>query len=366
VAESWTVLVPIGNLVLADEGVNREFRVDRVTFVHRDRLPFVRRRLRLGVHVSELKKLKKSRRFERFFEAAEAYAVVTHSGSRKEAERRCLEIVREGLHLLSLSQLGYSPSRTLMKPLVPQGEVVHSYVDYLSVRSRAAKQDSAPLDGLKITAQKDDFLVIGAPWKHFQDTVFFTNLLKILRRETKVEAGWRDELRRAAVMKGEGVGTNDLLKSFLWNMVALEILLTENEERKMLETLPKRAEALLGWVFYWEQRDYWHRIGDVYMKRNALIHQGRSDLITDKDFGIYGSSAVNVLANLVNLPILNSKNAVIAFLERVEAERILGVKPKVRPKDMRFFTSRVTFEFPDTDVRFSISTDDFSVIPSDT
>jgi hypothetical protein len=246
VAESWTVLVPIGNLVLADEGVNREFRVDRVTFVHRDRLPFVRRRLRLGVPVSELKKLKKSRRFERFFEAAEAYAVVTHSGSRKEAERRCLEIVREELHLLSLSQLGYSPSRTLMKPLVPQGEVVHSYVDYLSVRSRAAKQDSAPLDGLKITAQKDDFLVIGAPWKHFQDTVFFTNLLKILRRETKVEAGWRDELRRAAVMIGEGVGTNDLLKSFLWNMVALEILLTENEERKMLETLPKRAEALLG------------------------------------------------------------------------------------------------------------------------
>jgi hypothetical protein len=119
-------------------------------------------------------------------------------------------------------------------------------------------------------------------------------------------------------------------------------------------------------VFYWEQRDYWHRIGDVYKKRNALIHQGQSDLITDKDLAFTDHLLVNVLANLVNLPILNSKNAVIAFSERIEAERILGVKPKVRPKDMRFFTSRVTFVFPDTDVRFSISTDDFSVIPSDT
>src|SRR5215212_274181 len=117
-SESWTFLVPIGNLVLT-EAVGREFKLDRVTFVHRDRLPHVRERLRLGVRVSELKK---SPRLKRFFEVAEAYAVVTESGSRKDVgdiKRRCLKMVKDELHLLSLSQLGYSP-RALMKPIVPE------------------------------------------------------------------------------------------------------------------------------------------------------------------------------------------------------------------------------------------------------
>jgi hypothetical protein len=182
-SESWTFLVPIGNLVLT-EAVGREFRVDRVTFVHRDRLPLVRERLHLGVRVSELKK---RRRLKRFFEVAEAYAVVTESGSRRGVERRCLEMVREELNLLSLSQLGYS-LRALMRPIVPEGEVVHSYVDYLTVRSRAAAQDSAPWDSFEITAQKSD-VVLDERWKRFQNMLFFASLLKILRRETHVDAG---------------------------------------------------------------------------------------------------------------------------------------------------------------------------------
>lgn len=185
--ESWTYLVPIGNLMLT-EAVGREFKVDRVAVVHRDRLPLVRERLSLGVRVSELKK---RRRLKRFFEVAEAYAVVTESGSRREVERRCLEILREELHLLSLSQLGYS-LRALTRPIVPEGEAVRSYVNFLTVCSRAPAQDSAPRDGL-VPLQKRD-MVMDAGWKRFQNELFFTNLLKILRRETKVEAGWRDEL----------------------------------------------------------------------------------------------------------------------------------------------------------------------------
>jgi hypothetical protein len=127
-SESWTFLVPIGNLVLT-EAVGREFNVDRVTFVYRDRLPLVREKLGLGERVSELKK---RRRLKRFFEVAEAYAVVRQSGTRKGVERRCLEIVREELHLLSLSQLGHS-FRGQMRPVLPAGEEVHSYVDFLIV-----------------------------------------------------------------------------------------------------------------------------------------------------------------------------------------------------------------------------------------
>ena len=63
-SESWTFLVPIGNLVLT-EAVGREFNVDRVTFVHRDRLPLVREKLGLGERVSELKKRRRLKRLRR-------------------------------------------------------------------------------------------------------------------------------------------------------------------------------------------------------------------------------------------------------------------------------------------------------------
>ncbi len=53
--ERWTFVVPVEILVLTD-AVSREFKVERVTFVHRARLPYVRKKLGLGVPVSELKK----------------------------------------------------------------------------------------------------------------------------------------------------------------------------------------------------------------------------------------------------------------------------------------------------------------------
>jgi hypothetical protein len=120
-------------------------------------------------------------------------------------------------------------------------------------------------------------------------------------------------------MIGEGVGANDLLKSFLWNMLA-----------------------------FWEEEDYKGRIRELYRKRNDLIHQGRRDRITHEDLAFTDHLLVNLLANLVNLPIFNSKDAVIDFSKKLEAERILGVKPRVRPKDLRFVTSEVRIQDPAT------------------
>lgn len=46
---------------------------------------------------------------------------------------------------------------------------------------------------------------------------------------------------------------------------------------------------------------------------------------------------LNLLSNLVAFPrLFRSKDAVVEFSEKVEAERILGAKPRVRPKDLRF------------------------------
>jgi hypothetical protein len=188
--ESWLLIVPVDELYLRD-AVDREFRVDRVRFVDRDKLPRVRKRLGLGIRVSELKK---TPWVKEFFERSPALAVVRGSGTQEEVEHQGLGLVREELTLLALSHLGYS-KRKQMGPVVPAGEVSYASMNYLLARRRDMSgsfkwRRTAPL------AQMD----LDGIWKNHQDYGFFTKLLKILRRETKVQGGWRKELRRASVM----------------------------------------------------------------------------------------------------------------------------------------------------------------------
>jgi hypothetical protein len=326
--EKWVFVVPVDALYLTDT-VGKEFRVDRVRFVHRDKLPRVRRRLGFGMPVSELKK---TTWVKEFFERAPALAVVRGSGTQEEVEQKCLELVREELSLLSLSQLGYSKRRQ-MGPIVPAGEVSHASVNYMVARSRdmtgtLMARRTAPITQMRLDER----------WKNHQDHVFFTSLLKILRQETKVQASWRKELRRASVMLGESVGSNDPFKSFLWNMVVLEMLLTKDEKGEMLDILPKRVGALLDGFAYWKADNYEGRIKNAYKKRNALLHQGRRDEVTDQDIAFIDHILVNVLRNLVSHPkLFSSKDAFVNFSEKVEAQRTLGVKkPRVRPKTIRF------------------------------
>jgi hypothetical protein len=340
--ERWTFIVPVENLVLTD-AVSREFEMERVTFVHKDRLPYVRKKHGLGVPVSELKKRPGG---TSFFEVAGAFAVVRHAGTREEVERRCLEMVREELHLLSVSRLGYS-RRDRGKPAVPKGEDVHSSVSFLSVRGR----DSAPFWNSAATSPRNS-MVLDWHWKRFQDDVLFTNLCRILRGKTKVKENWRNDLRRAALLIGESVDANDLLKSFIWNIAALETLLLKQVQEKTEDALLRRAEALLGWVRWgevqdnegrkrrvsvWELEDFEGWIGNCVRERNRFLHGGKREGITEELLFFTDLLLLNILDNLVRFPkLFPSKDEAIAFSKKLEAERTLDVKPRVRPEGLRF------------------------------
>jgi len=329
-SSSWTFMVPVGELLLM-EAVAREFRIDRVTLVHRDKLPRVRKRLGLGATISEVKKTIPG---WDFFDAGLAYAVMKQRGEPEEVQHQCLAVIREELSILALSQLGYSRRRQ-MSPIALAGENTHPYITFLAYNDR----DRTRFGKMFMMTTPSNQVVLDGRWKAFQDGVFFTKLLRILQGKTKVEDSWRCELRRAAVLIGESVGANDLLKSFVWNWVALEMLLTRQQD-KVRETLPKRAEALLGWATYWEPDDYEGRIRDVYMKRNGLLHRGRREAISPEDLAFTDHLLVNLLANLVSYPkLFRSKDDVIKFSARVEAERTLGITSKVRPKGLRFIRS---------------------------
>jgi len=125
-------------------------------------------------------------------------------------------------------------------------------------------------------------------------------------------------------------------------MIALEMILTTDEKGEMLDVLPRRIGALLDWALPWEANNYKERIEGVYKKRNALLHRGRRDELTEEDVAFTDHLLENVLANIVRHPkLFDSKEALVEFCAKVEAERTLGRKPRVRPPTFMFIGPRL-------------------------
>lgn len=338
--EELDVLVyPLGEVYLTP-AVGREFVIDRVKLVDKGRLPHVRKKLGLNARVSELKK---RGRLWRFFDDKKttAFAVVHESGEGTEVEQRCLDLIREELAILAVSQLGFS-RRKQMGPILAPGEITGAHTAFLALD----KGSSYWFHNMFRLTRRLNQTVMDGGWKRTQDMLFFTDLLRILRGRTKVEKGWRDELRRVAVLAGESVGSRDPFKSFLWNMVALEMLLTR-EQKGTRDLLPRRMAALLDWVDDWWIMDYPKLIRDAYDKRNKLLHQGRRDELTEWDVEFTDHLLLHALANLVRSPkLFPSKGAFIEFTKRLEAERTLGLKPKVQREGSFMFVANLKAKPP--------------------
>ena len=336
---SWTFLYPLGEVYLTP-AVGREYMIDRVRLVDKDKLPRIWKKAGLNARVSELKK---RGQVERFFDndKTTAFAIVHQGGEGSDVEQRCKDLIREELAILAVSQLGYA-RRKQMGPVLAPGEITNAHTSFLALD----KGSSAHYHNwFKLTAPLNQ-TVMGGGWKRFQDNIFFTDLLKILRGDTKVDKGWREELRRVSVLVGESIGANDPLKSFLWNMIALEMLLTK-DDKGMKELLPRRMAALLDWNPEWRSMDYPTLIQDAYDKRNSLLHQGRREEITEWDLEFTDHILLHALGNLVrSSKLFPSKGAFIEFTKRLEAERTLGQKPKVQREGSFMFMPKLKAKPP--------------------
>ena len=184
----WVFIAPIGNLILT-EAVGQEFRVDRVVFVARDKLPRIRRRLGINTRISEIKKPVS---YARFFGIADALAVVRHRGKPGELRKKCLQIVRDELAILATSQLGYAKRRSTGY-LALYGEHQSGQIRHLFLN----KNDPSKPMQHRLTKSPLPLLLNGR-WKTFQEKIFFFKLLKILWKEVPVAQEWRNDLKKGA------------------------------------------------------------------------------------------------------------------------------------------------------------------------
>ncbi|MBN2375440.1 MAG: hypothetical protein JXD22_03505 [Sedimentisphaerales bacterium] len=307
-----------------------------MTFISVDKLSRVRKRFGIRKRLSVLKS---KAPFKSFFSRSNlTVAIVRYGGKPSEVTTKAIRLVIEELEILSVSQLGYSKRRFNSHPSIYMGGVAN-----LSYICMNVKNDSALMNN-EITVKIGD-LCLDRSWKNWHKNMFFFNLLKVIKKEIVVYSKWKDNLYRVSRLIGQSLTSNNLEQAFLLNMIAIEALLTEQGD-KYTEVLPKRIEAFIGWVGYWNRRNYKEEIKSVYKKRCEYIHDGNDKHIEIKDLLFTDDLLFNILSNLVShTKIFKSKKDIIVFTTKVSAENVLGVvgnKSKIRPKTLHFFSRRYT------------------------
>lgn len=330
----WAFIAPLAGINLT-KIIGNEFKILNVTLVGKSKLTRIGQRLGLKLKSSEIKKqITESDKWQG--PSANTYAIIRHTGTPEAMSNRCLSILKEELYILASSQLGYGKRRSNAHPSL-MGDQNIGKISYLFLDpSSKARVYSNRLTG------KYMVLTLDKRWEQHHKDSFFIKLLKLLNEKSPIEYGWRKLLKRAAIMIGQSQCSNDLVHSFLWNMIVIEMLLTDQGD-KYIEVLPERIEAFLGWVGFWSTSNYSEIIKEVYKKRCKLVHDGQWETINITDLLFTDDLLLNLLVNIVNHPkIFNSKESVINFADKVKAEHLLGVKPKVRPKSLVFFSRTYT------------------------
>jgi hypothetical protein len=237
-------------------------------------------------------------------------------------------MVRDALCLLQSSLLGYSGRDPMRRLVTPGGmESVTGTYHFVNPENPPGGVGTQ-LNYARLNLELDE------DWKRHQRHFFFLKLKAILDKKVKVQSEWRENLRRAAMLVGESRVARDNASAFLWDMIALEMLLTQQGD-KYRDALPNRIEAFLGWAGEWHQRNFSKRIDEIYTLRCKLVHDGDGGDITCDHLQFVDNLLLSLLTNLVSFPALfPGKKAVLEFSEKVAAEHLLGVKPKVRPKGL--------------------------------
>lgn len=319
----WTFITPIYNLKL-DTAVNDEFRIDRVTFISSKKLLKIKNRL--GINKQIIKELKNKWDINKYIKSFSTFGILRISGEPTNIKNNCFRIVREELLILATSQLFFQ-NRSYTGFIGFYGENDISLTEHLFLENSKkylafGKQMTRSPLGLDLDAE----------WINYHKKFFFFNLLQIIRPKKNFSSEWRDEIRRATIFLGKSINTSDISSAFLWNMIALEILLTHQGDTYKSD-IPKRIEALLGWYKYWESENYYNNIIHVYTLRSSFVHDGNDKQITKQDLLFTDKLLFNVLWNIIkNISYFGSKNRLIEFANDYEARKYLKLKRRKRPK----------------------------------
>lgn len=324
----WIFIAPVEGLILT-EAVKYEIVINKVTFMSGKKLQNVRSRFQFPNSISNLKNTAIND-FKSFVEGAETFAICNLGGVGEKKQEEFLGLVRLELNYLSLTQLVYS-RRRFNAHLCLSGEGRSGFVKWYMINKHTkSRSNSSKRMG------KYQELVLNDIWNSNQKWGFFQELLKVIRGKSGVSVGWRDDILNAALLAGQSQSSTDLPMAFLWNMIAIETLLTHQGDTYS-SALPKRVASFIGWCSEYSIAGFEEKISSIYKKRCAFVHSGKLHDIEIKDLLFSDVILANIFFNILkHLDLFKNKDSLIIFSSKVEAEALLGLKSKVRPKTLNF------------------------------
>ncbi|HAT6955177.1 TPA: hypothetical protein JAN72_00055 [Legionella pneumophila] len=320
----WIHIVPISRLIVSTE-IGGKICIHDVIFVNKSHLIRSRKKFKLPYTISELKrKLKLTKFFDH-----DTFAIWTHGKHDDDTEKKFLKSVRFALNFLEISQLIYG-KREQNSVICISSEKQIGGIDFLAINSSKEFKYSSQ------TIENPIPLKLDKHWREFQRFSFFYDLLEITNHKNKlISRAWKDNIISAVMLAADSQATQNYAHAFLFNMIAIETLLAESSDTYSKE-LPKRIEAFIGWSDNWKINDLESKIKDLYSKRCKLVHAGELHLISLDDVILSDYFLFNIFHNILkHITLFNTKEQLILFSNKVQAEKMLGIKGKIRPKTLK-------------------------------
>lgn len=326
---NWSLFVPIHNLEISKD-LGGEIRIEQVTFLSSDRIPLLRKRLGLVRKVSHYKKIFEKGGAPKMFASAKVYAFLKTRRTAQDNLSPEFRLIKDAVYILASSQF-YRHKRNDKVPFGSPEHSLHLFDEYLLFENRA---DRSTWTHMRLDPAQPYRL--NKQWRRFLSHHFFPRLLKVLNGHTDVAREWKHNLRRAAILAGQSQFARNLWEAFLYDMIALEVLLTNPGDR-FPDAIIERLVAFFGWVTNEDPKPWQGLISRLYDLRCKFIHDGQTANLTIRDLIDADMILANLLYNLCALTrVVKSKADIVIFAKKLSARRTLGMKMKERPRGLRF------------------------------
>lgn len=334
--KNMTLLIPIYNLDISNE-IGGELKVGDITFISKNKIPYIRKRLGLKLKVSEYKKQMHTEFNIKFdpFDLSDCYAVVRKKISKKQSIEKEIRQIKEAIYILASSQFFRVKRYNYIRFGGP--EYNKRFFDYFTVIcSENGWWQLKP----RIRGPGEPYRIDNA-WKHYIKHYHFPNLLKILNGKLILKSKWKNLIKRAAILAGQSVFAQNIWEAYIFDMIAIDALLASSND-KYPDAIIERLVAFFG---YWTDENIkpWKDVFErLYQLRCKYVHDGITGDLTIYDL----ISADTILANLLNTfvnmtKVIKCKEDILEFTDNYNAKKTLGLKIK-RPKRIKFLPKNLS------------------------
>ena len=320
-SSNWTMPFPVYNLELSRE-IGGEFSIENVTFVRREKVPRIRRRLGFDHRISAYNRAFGLKAENRLFQKASVYAFVNHDKRLQDPFHYEYLRIQEAVFLLASSQFDRFKRTRKVKFGLPD---YNSLADELVMFEKGTIRPNMKI----VRTHFSEPYCLDKLWKSQFAFHFFFDLMKMLKNK-RISPKWKYNIRSSAVLAGRSLFARDLWEAFLFDMVAIETLLARKGPH-MKEQVVKNLTTLFGWLSS-DREDYWlNVINRLYDRRADYARQCHTRQLTAKDLIDADMILSNLLKNLCVLKRIHSKDDLFRLCDEVRARRSLKMKLPEKP-----------------------------------